>query len=179
MNKKIFMNSIQHRLSLLLIFTTTFVLTGFALVGYSTGKSEIKTELNGLTDFWTEQLSKTLKQPLWTFNYSIIEEIVNSTMLEKHIYAIIVRNVQGNFSSGKMRDDNWNINCPDLSEKTEGFRISGLSQQHADFKRFPIELNQCRSCEKEGYFGRQRKSRHCRNFCFAEIYARKAPERNN
>ena len=109
MNKKIFMNSIQHRLSLLLIFTTTFVLTGFALVGYSTGKSEIKTELNGLTDFWTEQLSKTLKQPLWTFNYSIIEEIVNSTMLEKHIYAIIVRNVQGNFSSGKMRDDNWNI----------------------------------------------------------------------
>jgi len=36
-----------------------------------------------------------------------------------------------------------------LSEKTEGFRISGLSQQHADFKRFPIELNQCRKSDDE------------------------------
>ncbi len=109
MNNKFQIKSIQARLSLILILTITAIFAGFALYNYFTTKSDMDTELYSLTDSLAKQLSESLKYPLWDYAYELVEKIVDSEMLEKQVYAILVKNESGDILYGKMRDNNWNL----------------------------------------------------------------------
>jgi len=100
--------SIQTKLSLLIILTATFIFSGFAFYNYITLKAAMKDELHRMTDFWAKQLSESLKMPIWDYNSRSLKGIINSTMLEKQVYAVIVRDINGNLLYGRIRDKNWN-----------------------------------------------------------------------
>ncbi len=121
MSKKTFQfkkNSIHQRLNLILIITTTIIFTGFAVFNYYATESEMDSELRHLTDFWAKQLSKSVGLPLWNFDIEGIDEIIYSTMFEKQVYAVLVKDDIGELVSGKTRDENWNI--IDVSEDISG-----------------------------------------------------------
>ncbi|MCP4351503.1 MAG: PP2C family protein-serine/threonine phosphatase [Desulfobacterales bacterium] len=101
-------NSIRAKLSLILIFTVTAIFAGFAFFNYFVTKSDMNTELHSLTDSLAEQLSESLMLPIWTYDKTL-EKIVYSEMLEKQVYAIIVKNEDRELICGKIRDKNWNI----------------------------------------------------------------------
>jgi len=101
--------SIQTKLSLLIFFTATFIFSGYVFYNYITVKSVMRNELYGLSDFLAKQLTESLKMPLWQFNEESVNGIVNSTMLEKQVYAVIVRDYNNKVLYGLIRDDNWNI----------------------------------------------------------------------
>ncbi len=105
---KAIQNSVQTRLSLILILTATSILAVFASFNYITAKSDMIAELSDLSDFWAKHLSKTLVVPLWNYDDESAEAIVISTMIEKQIYAIDVRDIKNDILCGRTRDHNWN-----------------------------------------------------------------------
>ncbi len=101
--------SIQTKLSLLLILTATLIFSGFAFFSFITVRTAMKAELHGLSGFWAKQLAESLKMPVWDYSSESLKGIINSTMLEKQVYAVVVRRDNGNILYGRMRDNDWNI----------------------------------------------------------------------
>lgn len=99
---------IQIKLGVLLILTATLIFSVFAFYNYITLRKSMTSELYALTNFWTKQLSESLKMPVWDYSDESLKGIVNSTMLEKQVYAVVVRNDKGKVLYGRMRDNNWN-----------------------------------------------------------------------
>lgn len=103
-------NSIQTTISAILIFLTTIILLGFVLFNYFATKSEMNEELKYFSEITSTRLSKYLVEPLWGVDEKLIEDSINSEMMEKRIYAIIIfdRDTKRVFT-GKKRDSNWKI----------------------------------------------------------------------
>jgi len=99
---------IQIKLSIILIFTLTSVLTVFSLFYYFKTKSDMKKELYSRAGFFAENLSASMVMPLWEMRNTIIENIIDSAMLEKQIFAVLVKH-EKKILYGKIRDSNQNI----------------------------------------------------------------------
>ncbi|MGE0085559.1 MAG: methyl-accepting chemotaxis protein [Desulfococcaceae bacterium] len=99
---------IQIKMSLILIFAITSVLAGFSLFYYCKTKLAMQKVLYCQADFFAENLSVSLGMPLWEMRENIIENIIDSAMLEKQIAAVLVKN-ENKILHGKTRDSNWNI----------------------------------------------------------------------
>lgn len=99
---------IQVKLSLILFLTLTAVLTGFSLFYYLKTRADMKEEFRNQGIFFTENLSASMEMPLWEMRNEIVENIINSAMLEKQIFAVLVKNGK-KIIYGKTRDSNWNI----------------------------------------------------------------------
>lgn len=115
MSKNVFLGkfwrgSIQKRISLLLFLTTTTILSGFSLFHHFTTKSELKTELNDFAEFLVNQQSKSLAPLLWYMDSEGIDDVINAAMIEKRVYAVLVRKRDDKtVSYGRARDSNWDI----------------------------------------------------------------------
>lgn len=101
-------SGIQVKLSLILIVTLTAVLTVFSLFYYFKTKSDMEKELHCRADFFAENLSASLMMPLWEMRNEIVEKIIDSAMLEKHVFAILVKQ-EKKILYGEIRDNNRNI----------------------------------------------------------------------
>jgi len=106
---KTFKLGIQTKLSILIVFTATLIFSGYFFYNYVTVRSAMKAELHGLSGFWAKQLAESLKISVWNLNEESVKGIVSSTMLEKQVYAVAVRNDKGGILSGMIRDSKWNI----------------------------------------------------------------------
>ena len=103
-------NSIQTTISAILILLTTAILLGFVMFNYFAAKSKMNEELKHFSEITSTRLSKYLVEPLWGVDEKQIEDSLNSEMMEKRIYAIIIfdRDTKRVFL-GKKRDNNWKI----------------------------------------------------------------------
>lgn len=103
-------NSIQTTISAILILLTTIILLGFVLFNYFAAKSKMNEELKHFSEITSTRLSKYLVEPLWGVDEKQIEDSLNSEMMEKRIYAIIIfdRDTKRVFM-GKKRDSNWKL----------------------------------------------------------------------
>ncbi len=100
--------SIRTRLILILILTNTIIFAGFISFHYLIAKHDMSRKVAALAEFIADQLSESLKMPLWYVDEALLENMLNPAMHEKQVYAIFVRDVYGGFS-GKTRDNNWNV----------------------------------------------------------------------
>jgi len=100
--------SIQGKLSLILILTVTVIFSVFTTFYNIKTKSDINLELSDLANFLAKNLSSSLGGPIWNFEWTTVEKIIDSAMFEKQVFAVIVKNEDG-ILSGKTRDNNWNI----------------------------------------------------------------------
>ena len=82
---------IRLRLSVLIMFTATLIFSGDVCYNYLTVKAAMQTELYNLSDFMATQLKKSLEMPSWTFDTNAIQGIINATMLNEQVYAVVVR----------------------------------------------------------------------------------------
>jgi predicted Zn finger-like uncharacterized protein len=103
-------NSIQTTISGILILLTTAILLGFVLFNYFAAKSQMNEELKHFSEITSTRLSQYLVEALWGVEEKQIEDSLNSEMMEKRIYAIVIydRDTKTIFL-GKKRDNNWNI----------------------------------------------------------------------
>ena len=100
--------SIQIKLGFILFFTITTVMAAFSVYHYFKTESDMNKELNILSDFFAKNLSASLEMSLWEVDHAAVEKIINSAMLEKQIFAILIKNGK-NILYGKRRDSKWNI----------------------------------------------------------------------
>jgi methyl-accepting chemotaxis protein len=103
-------SNIQTKMSYLLILTATVILSGFGFYNYSEIKAGLIRDLEDFANFIVNQQSKSLALPIWYVDKKGLVETANSVMIEKQVYAILIRKKDGKtFYHGSMRDDRWEI----------------------------------------------------------------------
>ncbi len=103
-------NSIQTKMSIILIIVTTVIMTFFALFNFFSTRSEMSDELDRFAEATINRLSKNLITPLWDSDPDNGKYIIQSEMMDRRIYGIIVKDSYGdNLFCGTKRDDKWNV----------------------------------------------------------------------
>jgi len=102
-------SSIQLRMSAVLIIQTTIIVAGFAVFNYFETRSEMNSELDYLAEITVQRLSENLTAFIWKMDKQTAETTILSEMMEKQVYAILVKDSSGKFFLGKNRDDKWAI----------------------------------------------------------------------
>lgn len=103
-----FINSIQTKISAILIFITTAILLVYAFINYSSTKSNMETELFEFSKITAQQLSKRLVEPFWALDNEILKDSLESEMMNDRIFSIIIRDRdRKTVYLGMERDANW------------------------------------------------------------------------
>lgn len=105
--RKSWKNSIQKKIGFSLVAIITGVLVLFGIYRYFVIKSESLKEIHELATMSTERLAEHLIIPLWDVNRDLIEKTILAYMMDKRIYAIVVKNEADTLFAGKNRNDDW------------------------------------------------------------------------
>ncbi|QTA82970.1 Methyl-accepting chemotaxis protein signailling domain-containing protein, HAMP-domain-containing [Desulfonema limicola] len=102
-------NSIQTRLGLsfISIITSILIIAG-AYQFYEIQSSSIK-ELNSFLESTSDKLAESLVYPIWNMDTEVIQKTIASAMLEKRIFAILVKESNETLMEGKRRNEDWEL----------------------------------------------------------------------
>jgi len=109
MSKKYWKNSIQRKIGFSFVAIITGILMLFGVYRYFVIKSESMKEIHELATMSIERLAEHLILPLWDVNRDLIEKTIFAYMMDKRIYAIVVKDEIGHIFEGKKRDSDWQI----------------------------------------------------------------------
>jgi hypothetical protein len=116
-------SGLQVKLGLVLIVSTTVILSAFTSYDYLNTKREISRELNASADRMADRLAIGLETPLWELNEGHVGRFIDSEMVQKTIYAVLVRDAKGEaISYGKKRNESWQ---PVVTLDPQGFCFTG------------------------------------------------------
>ncbi len=103
-------DSIRTKIGSILVAVTAIILSGYIIFNYNTNKTKLTDELNNFAEIASIRLSKSMVGPLWEVDGAQVEDAINSEMLDKRIYAILVRDndLKTVFQGGK-RNSNWDF----------------------------------------------------------------------
>lgn len=103
--------AIQIKISLSIMVITTIILSGYFVFSYVSNNKKLTDELDQFTDIVSIRLSQSLIMPLWEVDEEQVLNIIDSEMLTKQIYAVIVKegDLKSVFQGGK-RDEQWEFN---------------------------------------------------------------------
>ncbi len=100
--------SIQVKISVIVILITTSIFVLLGSVVYVRVKNTLYSNLQESTNNISVQLSKSLAIPIYDMNETYIKETLQSQMLTKEIFAILVRNSENTENSfGIRRNEKW------------------------------------------------------------------------
>ena len=104
------LDSIQFRMGAILVILTAIIFAAFIFISYQRTKDRMDTELNQLAGIITTRLANSLVGPLWDLDEKQMKATIDSEMMERRIYAALVKDTDGKtILSGLKRDDNWKI----------------------------------------------------------------------
>lgn len=98
-------DSIQIKISVMLIVLTTLMLSGFGIYQYLALRSRKITELTTLAEVVKARLAENLTVPLWDYDNEQVNKVILSEMRERCLYAILVRGTTEVLFGGKVRDE--------------------------------------------------------------------------
>ncbi len=102
--------SVNAKTNLVLIVVITVVFLIFGLYDYQTSQTEMMNELNEFADFSVQELSRLLSNPVWNVDNKETERIIETSMRDKRIYAIVVIEEDGHsIFAGARRTSDWSI----------------------------------------------------------------------
>lgn len=102
--------TVQAKLILFTMLASTLLLGGFAFYNISTTEARLNAELNRLAEVTSQRLSRHLVTPMWDLDVDQVAESITAEMLEYRVYAIIVKDSDGQKTfNAKQRDEGWNV----------------------------------------------------------------------
>ena len=102
--------TIQKKMTALIIVITTVILSGFAIFDYYATKTKLTKELISLSEATAARLSGNLVKPLWDVDEEEVGSVLETEMMEKRIYALVVTEGNGKIIfAGRKRDKNWGV----------------------------------------------------------------------
>lgn len=101
--------SIQLKIGSTMIVLTTLILAGFGGYQYYTRQIREQARLDTFGDNAAKQLSLNLVAPLWEFDKDQMAKVVETTLQDENILAILVRDAKQHFPIGKLRDEKGQI----------------------------------------------------------------------
>ena len=106
---KFYQNSIQKKIGFSLVAIITCILTLFGIYRYFVIQSESMREIHDLVTITIERLAEHLVIPMWDIDKDLVEKTILAYMMDKRIYAIVVKDEEEKFFQGRKRDQNWQI----------------------------------------------------------------------
>jgi len=102
--------SLQTKILVTLLVVTTLILGGFAVYNLAQARTRLENDLQRLAETTVQRLSQHLIGPLWALNKEQLGESIEAAMLERRVYAIVIRGEdRKTIFMGRRRDDNWNV----------------------------------------------------------------------
>lgn len=102
--------SLQTKITITLILVTTGILAAFSIYNLNAAGTQLDRELRTLADTTAERLSMNIEGAFWALNDEQIQEQLTAEMLERRIYAVILRDRDlEKMYMGFERDEGWNI----------------------------------------------------------------------
>lgn len=102
-------NSIQTKLGLSFIAIITSILVIFGAYQFYEIKHGSTEELNGFAESTSAKLAESLVYPIWNMDTEVIQKTIVSAMLEKRIFAILVKENDDTLLEGKKRNEDWEV----------------------------------------------------------------------
>lgn len=96
-------------ISLVMIITSSIIASGFSAYDYTCEKSRLKENFDESIAPVPSRLANSLQKPLWYMNEEQAYEIIQSEMVNKRIYAIAVKESDGQTLVCVKRDEAWGI----------------------------------------------------------------------
>lgn len=113
--------SIKAKLSLILALVITIIMSLFGSLYFAATRKRAHTELKELSDMTAERLSKSLVTPLYDFDKQMALSCLRSEMIEKRVFAVIVREgTDKKVFCALKRDADWKpaSTTDEITEKT-------------------------------------------------------------
>ena len=95
------LNSIQMKIGINFIVIITLSLSLFGIYRYHEIKISSTAELNTFAKVTADKAAGYLAGPIWNMDSPLIEKTVTSAMIEKSIYAVVIRENDGTFFRGR------------------------------------------------------------------------------
>lgn len=92
---------------LFIIVTATFAVLGY--MRYSTTAQRLEADLQRAGQNTLERLQYSLAEPVWDFDTAWAKEILNTEMLNRTVYAIVVRKPDNAIIAAVQRDNAWGV----------------------------------------------------------------------
>lgn len=122
--------SLQTKVLVTLLVVTTLILGGFAVYNLAQARNRLESELQRLAETTVQRSSQHLIGPLWALNRQQLAESIEAAMLERRVYAVIIRGEdRESIFMGRRRDDQWNI-VEANSEPQGDFILSKTTLMH-------------------------------------------------
>lgn len=102
-------NSIRKKIGFNLVLIITCILTLFGVYRYFVIRSESLKEIHDLATMTINRLAEHLVIPMWDIDADLVEKTILAYMMDKRIYAIVVKDEDEIFFQGRKRDENWQI----------------------------------------------------------------------
>lgn len=115
--------SIFGKLNLILLLSAVLIFVGLSSFTYFKSRKNIDSEIQSLAQFMADNLSVSLAMPLWNFDLNTSAKTLEAAMLDKQVYAILVR-YEDNIQIGKIRNDQWKIIDTDQEISGDYYSIS-------------------------------------------------------
>lgn len=102
--------SLQTKILIMLLLVTTATLAGFAVFNVNEARQRLEADLQRLAETTVQRLSQHLIGPLWALNTEQIVDSIEAAMLERRVFAVIVREEDRETKFvGRQRDRDWNV----------------------------------------------------------------------
>ncbi len=105
----LYAKSIRKKIGFNLVLIITCILAMFGVYRYFVIRSESLRELHDLANMTIERLAEHLVIPMWDIDADLVEKTILAYMMDKRIYAIIVKDEDEVFFQGRKRDQHWKI----------------------------------------------------------------------
>ncbi len=93
--------------SLLMILTSILIASGFSFYDYIREHNRLQEDFDEMIAPIAGRLAGNLKAPLWFANKTQAEQVVETEMSNRKIYAVIVRDADNTLFYAEKRDDTW------------------------------------------------------------------------
>ncbi len=105
-----FAQSIQVKLTIILVIAITATLAGFGIYDYMNIKKNLSAELQDSSQMIANRLALNLLNPMWNFKEDEAQAVIASEMALKTVFAVAAWEERGKkMFMGRMRDANWEV----------------------------------------------------------------------
>ncbi len=105
--------SIKQRMgtiSLIMIVVSVLIASGFSAYDYLREKRRLKESFAEIIDPISKRLANSLQKPLWFLDEALTDKLIALEMMDKRIYAVVVRESDGKtVFAARERDDQWEV----------------------------------------------------------------------
>ena len=111
------------KISLIMVAASILFSSFFGFYDYLRESERLRQDFNEIIEPITSRLADNLKAPVWTTNEIQAQQLIESEMTNKRIYAVVVKENDGKIFSARQRDSAWNIIQSEGKILSQGFVI--------------------------------------------------------